>query len=67
MKQCFEVIVGVEAKEPEFREKLFNVSIMHAALKLQLIISQNLTDAESISYVRRALTQDLFGKMISKA
>ena len=26
-----------------------------------------MTDSESLSYVRRALTEDLFGKMISKA
>jgi hypothetical protein len=34
LKQCFDVIVGVETEDPEFREKLFNVSIMNAALKL---------------------------------
>jgi hypothetical protein len=34
LKQCFEVFVGFEAEEPEFKEKIFNISIMNAALKL---------------------------------
>lgn len=40
---------------------------MNAALKLQLIISENMTDPELKNYVQRALTPSLFEKMITKS
>lgn len=37
LKQCFEVAIGLDesmAEEKDFREKLFDISILNAALKL---------------------------------
>ncbi|MFO0116918.1 MAG: hypothetical protein ACK521_04660 [bacterium] len=34
LKLCFEVSIGLEHPDKEFREKLFNSSLMNAALKL---------------------------------
>ena len=42
LKRCFEVRVGISEanSDKNFEEALFNQSLMHAALKLQLIICE---------------------------
>ena len=39
LKHCFEVATGVAGEFKEFKEKLFNINVLNAALKLQLIIN----------------------------
>lgn len=69
VKQCFEVAIGTQCDEgdKDFRDKIFNSSLMNAALKLQLLISSHVTDAELIDYTRRCISQDLLGKMLVKS
>jgi predicted phage tail protein len=67
LKQCFEVATGAPSEDSEFREKMFNSSMMNAAMKLQLIISRRVTDPDLTSYIRRCLTQELLTKMVLKA
>lgn len=68
LKQCFEVRIGIEEghSDKQFKELLFNQSLMHAALKLQLIICEHVNQPQLVTYIRRNLTPELFGKLLSK-
>jgi len=56
-----------DKNEKEFFEKLFNSSLMNAALKVQLIIARNVTQDDLISYIRRNLSVELLGNMVQRS
>lgn len=66
LKQSFEVLTGSAGEFKDFKEKLFNINVLNATLKLQLIISQNVSEPDLIQFIRRALPLELFSKVIQK-
>jgi len=72
LKNCFETATSstqpdLSEKEKAFKEKLFNPSLMHTALKLLIIIAEHLVDHELVAYTRRNLSIDLINKMIGNS
>lgn len=69
LKNCFETATNstqpdLLEKEKAFKEKLFNPSLMHAALKLLIMVAEHLADHEIVAFTRRNLSIDLISKMI---
>lgn len=66
LRQSFEVAIGPSGgyKTDQFKSLLFTQSLMHAGLKLQLIIVDRVSAPQLAQFIKRTLTLELLDKMI---